>query len=221
MWRSVIPTTDDDFLPLSGIQHFVYCPRQCALIHVEGVFRENHATVDGRQLHEPMDKVGYRAREEVEVQRAVWLRSERLGLVGRADRVEVTRSAGRVVGLLPVEAKRSRRRSLFADSVQLCAQAMALEEMMGIGVPRGDLYYIRSRRRLTIDLTPELRRRTLDAARGYHALAAASAIPPAVLDGRCRLCSLRAMCAPEVTGRTGALAGHLAGLVAREFSHGH
>lgn len=216
-----IPRAEEDFLPLSGLQHFVYCARQCALIHVEGVFLENHATVDGRQLHQPVDKEGFRTREQHEVQRAVWLRCARLGVVGRADRVEVTRAAGKVAELLPVESKRSRRRSLMADSVQVCAQAMALEEMTGVEVRRGGLYYIRSRRRVVIELTAELRRRTQDAAVGYHALAASRSVPPAFLDGRCRLCSLRVVCVPEATAKAGRLAGYLTRLVTREVAHGN
>lgn len=203
-----IPADEEDYLPLSGVQHFVFCQRQCALIHVEGLFVENHFTVEGRLQHAPHDTSRHRARDDVEVETNVWLRSARLGLVGKADRVEIHREQGER-RLFPVESKRSRRRSFEADCVQLCAQAMALEETRGAVVTRGALYYIKSRRRLAVDFSPELRQRTTAVARGYHAMVARGLVPRAHLDGRCRACSLRRVCLPAVTERPGALAGYL------------
>jgi CRISPR-associated exonuclease Cas4 len=214
-----VPETEDDFLPLSGIQHLVFCRRQCALIHVEGVFRENHMTVDGRLRHAPADIPGGRRRQDVEVERSVWLRSRKLGLVGKADRVEIRADQGQS-RLFPVESKRSRRRSFEADCVQLCAQAMALEEMRGVDVPRGALYYIRSRRRVVVEFTPDLRARTEEAARVFHDLVKRGEVPRAQFDARCRYCSLRAVCLPGLTERPAALEGHLQRLVEGDTARG-
>ena len=209
-----IPDAEEDFLPLSGVQHVVFCRRQCALIHVEGVFRENHLTVDGRLRHAPADLPGGRKREDVEVERSVWLRSRKLGLIGKADRVEVRADQGQP-RLFPVESKRSRR-SFEADCVQLCAQAMALEEMRSVDVPRGALYYIRSRRRVVVEFTPELRARTEEAACAFHDLVNRRELPRAQLDARCRYCSLRPVCLPGLTEKPEVLDGHLQRLVEGE-----
>jgi CRISPR-associated exonuclease Cas4 len=206
---SGIPTAEEDFLPLSGIQHFVYCERQAALIHVEGVFVENHLTIEGKLLHAPVDTADRRARDDIEVESGVWLCSRRLGLVGRADRIEVIREGG-AVRLFPVESKRARRRSFDADCVQLCAQAMALEEASNTQVPRGALYYIRARRRVVVEFTEVLRVRTLDVARQFHQLAKGRVVPRAHHDGHCRDCSLRQMCLPRVTEQSISLNGYLA-----------
>lgn len=188
---------DEDFLPLSGIQHLVFCERQCALIHVEGVFAENALTTEGRILHDSVATSGARLREGVRVETDVWLRSGRLRLVGRADRVETWDEAG-VSHVRPVESKRARRKSLRADSVQLCAQAMALEEMRGVSIPEGEIYYINSKRRLVVRLTGELRRTTEDAARRFHDIVRNREVPMPHLDARCPSCSLRELCLPAV-----------------------
>ena len=188
---------DDDFLPLSGIQHLAFCERQCALIHVEGVFAENALTSEGRILHDSVSDSGTRLREGVRVETDVWVRSERLRLVGRADRVETWREGG-VEMVQPIESKRAKRKSLRADCIQLCAQAMALEEMRSVSVASGELYYINSRRRLSIALTTELREATVQAAQRFHDLVRRKEVPPSRLDARCPSCSLKELCLPSV-----------------------
>lgn len=188
---------EDDFLPLSGIQHLVFCERQAALIHVERVFEENVFTSEGRVLHDTVSTPGGRIRDGVRVETDVWLRSERLGLIGRADRVESWTEDG-TRKTQPVESKRSRRKSLRADCVQLCAQAMALEEMRNVRIESGELYYIRSRRRLSIRLTDELREQTVWAARRFHEIYQAGLVPAPRFDSRCPSCSLLDLCLPAV-----------------------
>ncbi len=188
---------DDDLLPLSGVQHLAFCERQCALIHVEGVFAENALTSEGRILHDSVSDAGSRLRDGVRVETDVWVRSERLGLVGRADRVETWREAG-VEIVRPVESKRAKRKSLRADCIQLCAQAMALEEMRSVSIAEGELYYINSRRRLSIAITPELRHETERAARRFHDLVRSQRVPAPRLDARCPSCSLKQLCLPSV-----------------------
>lgn len=186
---------DDEFLPLSGIQHVVFCERQCALIHVEGVFTENAHTTEGRLLHGSVSEPGGRVREGLRVETDVWVRSERLRLVGKVDRVETWWEAGGQ-RVRPVESKRARRKSLRADCIQLCAQALALEEMRSVTIPEAELYYIKSRRRLAIAITTELRAATLEAAERFHELVRRQEVPAARLDARCPSCSLRELCLP-------------------------
>jgi CRISPR-associated exonuclease Cas4 len=186
---------DDDFLPLSGIQHLVFCERQCALIHVDGVFAENAFTTEGRILHESVAEPGGRLREGVRVETDVWVRSETLRLVGRADRVESWVQDGALC-LRPVESKRSRRKSLHADCIQLCAQAMALEEMRSVAIPSGELYYINSRRRLDVAFGADLREATTRAAARFHEIVRSKTTPLAQPNARCRSCSLNELCLP-------------------------
>jgi len=185
----------DDFLPMSALQHFSFCRRQCALIHVEGVWEDNVRTVEGRLLHERADLPGAESRPGVRTVRALWLRSERLRLVGRADVVEF--AAGGVVR--PVEYKRGRRGDWGHDEVQLCAQAMALEEMLGYRIESGALYYGRSRRRREVRFDAALRERTVTLTEELHAMVRAQRTPPAELGAKCDECSLRSACMPGLS----------------------
>ena len=200
---------EDDFLPLSGIQHLVFCERQAALIHVERVFEENVFTSEGRVLHDSVATPGGRVRDGVRVETDVWLRSERLGLVGRADRVETWKEKGETK-VQPVESKRAKRKSLRADCVQLCAQVMALEEMRDSKIDSGELYYINSRRRLTIPITDDLREATARAARRFHEIYQAGLVPPPKFDARCKSCSLNQLCLPAVFEKRTKVANYLA-----------
>ena len=201
---------EDDFLPLSGIQHLAFCERQAALIHVDRVFEENVFTSEGRLLHQSVAAPSGRVREGVRVETDVWLRSERLGLVGRADRVETYSIAGKK-RVQPVESKRARRKSLQADCIQLCAQAMALEEMRAIAIESGELYYINSRRRLTIPITGDLREATVKTARRFHEICRMGVLPPPKFDARCKSCSLNQICLPAVFERPTKITDYLAG----------
>lgn len=185
----------DDFLPLSGIQHLVFCERQCALIHVDGVFADNALTAEGRILHDSVSDPSARVREGVRVETDLWLRSEKLRLVGRADRVESWNQDGSE-RVRPVESKRSRRKSFRADCVQLCAQAMALEEMRAVSVESGVLYYVNSRRRVVVAIETQLRQATAEAARRFHELVREQRVPMARHDVRCPSCSLKELCLP-------------------------
>lgn len=201
----------DDLLPISALEHLLYCKRQCALIHVDGVWIENGSTAAGRALHERVDDGGLEARPGVRMLRAVWLRSERLGLRGIADVVEVLGS-GENERLVPVEYKRGARGKKLHDDVQVCAQAMALEEMTGRVVAEGAVYYAKTRRRRVVAIDGALRARTEESARELRAMVTGGRVPEAVLDARCEDCSLRGACVPERTGEKserGALARSL------------
>lgn len=182
-----------DLLPLSGLQHVVFCSRQCALIHVEGVFTENRFTLEGRHLHERADDASTRSEEGYRVARALPLVSRRLGVFGVADVVEFHSEQP-----YPVEYKRGRRHHRLADQVQLCAQAMALEEMFKVEIPEGALFYDKSKRRLTVTLDAGLRETTCRAAQEFHRLVRERLTPPPVNDDRCDDCSLRDWCLPGV-----------------------
>ena len=187
--------TPDEIIPISALQHMLYCPRQCALIHNERQWAENVFTAEGRVLHERVDGGRTERRLGVTTARSVPLQSVRLGLTGVADLVEV-RADGEPY---PVEYKRGRPKSHRADEVQLCAQAMCLEEMLDTVVPEGALYYGRTRRRRIVVFDADLRGLTESVAERAHALLAGGETPAPVHETRkCGSCSLFDVCQPQV-----------------------
>jgi CRISPR-associated exonuclease Cas4 len=191
---------DDELVPISALQHFAFCERQCALIHLERIWTENELTAEGRIVHERVDLPGVSGRGRIA--RAVQLRSDRLGLAGRADVVEFlppTAPGGREVPF-PIEYKRGRKTERLPDRVQLCAQAMALEEMTGVPVPCGALFYHASRRRVEVQFDAKLRAETEALVVRLHAMFNAGRIPKALLQPKCRRCSLQEACQPARAG---------------------
>lgn len=197
-----------DLLPLSGLQHLMFCERQCALIHLERTWRENLLTAQGRVLHERVDAGAGESRAQLRIARSLSLRSLRLGLTGRTDVVEFHRAeagdsrAGRVPGLVgywrpfPVEYKRGRSKRIDCDRVQLCAQALCLEEMLGVVIATGALFYGRDRRRENVVFGRELRETTETAARRYHDILDSGTTPIVQYASKCRSCSLLDVCVP-------------------------
>lgn len=183
----------DDLLPLSGLQHLAFCPRQWGLIHLEQQWRENRLTAEGRQLHERADLPGQTRRGKLRTVRGMWLESRQLGLSGKADVVEFRPEP------FPVEYKRGKRKPTDCDAVQLCAQALCLEEMLSVSVPLGAFFYGQPRRRLEVEFTAHLRARTADLARTMHRLYRGGETPPAQPGTHCANCSLVDMCMPHVT----------------------
>ena len=182
-------------IPISALQHMVYCARQCALIHNERQWAENRFTAEGRVLHEGVDAGGQERRPGIATGRSVPLRSERLALTGVADAVEL-RDDG---SAYPVEYKRGGRKAHRADEVQLCAQAMCLEEMLDTEVPEGALYYGRTRRRQVVSFDAELRSLTEHMAERAHALLRSGRTPAPTYEARkCTACSLQDICQPRV-----------------------
>lgn len=204
---AVASYAESDFLPLSGLQHLVFCERQCALIHLEQAWRENFLTAEGRVLHEKVDAREGESRGDLRVTRGVPLRSFRLGLAGRADVVELHRMAlgeggVRFPGIegywraFPVEYKRGQRKWIHCDRIQLCAQAICLEEMLRAHVPTGALFYGRVRRREQVDFNGDLRRATEDASSRFHEIVASGKTPIVYRETKCRRCSLFEVCLP-------------------------
>jgi CRISPR-associated exonuclease Cas4 len=187
--------SDDDCLPLSGLQHLAFCPRQWALIHLEQLWVENVRTVEGRLLHERADLPGESRRASVRTARGMWLRSDRLKLTGRADIVEFRPEP------YPVEYKRGKRKPTDCDTVQLCAQALCLEEMLQTTIVRGAMFYGDPRRRLEIEFTPELRARTEALAALMHRLYRSRETPLPIPGSYCKNCSLVNLCLPHATVR--------------------
>lgn len=189
-------------IPLSALNHFLYCPRRCALIHVEGVFVENAYTVEGSMLHEAADTPGYEVAARVRVVRALPVFSFQLGLSGRADIVEFHNDVP-----LPVEYKRGKRKQWDNDDVQLCAQALCLEEMLDCDVPGGAVFHAATRRRRTVDFNSELRALTLRTIASVRELVEQKRLPLPVLAPQCEGCSMHGICLPELLPRLVTLAG--------------
>ena len=202
------PDDEVDNLPLSGIQHVVFCERQCALIHVEGVWLENAFTTEGAILHARVDEGVAEQRGTLRIERSVPLRSRRLGLVGIADVVEF-RQLGAAWIPCPIEYKRGEPRNRLPDEVQVCAQAIALEEMLDLRIPEGALYYSATKRRYAVALTDDLRARTEAAARRFHEIVQKRVTPAAREEPKCRHCSLREICLPSLHDHTRSLAAYL------------
>ena len=179
-------------IAISALQHYAYCPRQCALIHVEQVFDDNVYTARGQAVHRLVDTPGYEIKAGVKVERALPLWSDRLGLIGKADVVEFHPGGA----VFPVEFKHGRKREKIHDDIQLAAQAMCLEEMLGVTVPLGAIYHASSRRRREVAITPELRCTVEATVNAVRQMIAQGVLPPPVNDERCRACSLIDACQP-------------------------
>ncbi len=189
--------TEDDLIQLSALQHMVFCPRQCALIHVEQTWAESGRTAEGRIMHERVHEQDSESRGNVRIERGVPLRSLRLGLIGKSDVVEFHKIGEGKWIPFPVEYKLGKPKADDCDKVQLCAQAMCLEEMLGVEVSSGAIFYGRTRRRLDVEFDDALRRETEEAAKKTHELIESGITPKPVYAKRCESCSLAAECLPK------------------------
>lgn len=211
-------------LPLSLLNDYLYCPRRAALKVVEGWRSANQHTARGDIVHEHADLAGYEVIKGVTLLRALPVFSEKLGLSGKCDIVEVEAAStsnvksqisdfrsGGIASLRPVEFKLGKRRQWENDDVQLCAQALCLEEMFGTSIPRGAVFHADGKRRREVEFTAELRARTTTAASELHALLRQSQIsnvkseiprlPPAIYKPACEECSLFDICLPKATAQ--------------------
>lgn len=204
---------DEALVPISALQHFLFCERQCALIHVEGAWADNALTVEGSHLHEKAHEGPSETRGGVRVVRGLWLRSERLGLVGKADVVEFHAAADGTARPFPVEYKRGRPKAHDADRVQLCAQALCLEEMLKQEVPAGALFYGATHRREDVVLSDDLRARTESAVARVRAIIIEGRTPLARREAKCDACSLEDLCLPRALGPRHSAAKYLSDAV--------
>lgn len=200
----------ENYPGLSALNDLLFCPRRCALHRVEGVWTDNVHTLAGslehRRPHEPRDR--QRQRRSLRIARALRLVSHRLKLVGVADVVEFHRPPGRskkndatTETPYPVEYKHGKKKRWINDDVQLCAQALCLEEMLGLDVPEGAVYHVQSKAGRVVPFTDELRRQTEDAVQRLHRLLESRIVPHPILLPRCRGCSLKPFCLPEILSR--------------------
>jgi CRISPR-associated exonuclease Cas4 len=219
---------EDDLLPLSGLQHLTFCERRWALVQIESLWEENRFTAEGRLLHERAHSSEIESRPGVLIRRTLPLRSFRLGISGQADIVEFepTREAGYGVTLperrgfwrpFPVEYKRHKDRGgSHAYAVQLCAQAICLEEMMEVSVPGGAVYDGTTRRRTQVEFTAELRRTVERAAARMHELYRLRLTPLPVYTKLCEKCSMLEVCQPKALTTWSSVDRYLASALASD-----
>lgn len=184
--------TEADPIPLSALQHWAYCPRQCGLIHLEQAFADNIHTARGQAVHHLVDTPGYEIKAGVRVERALPLWSDRLGLIGKADLVEFHPNDR----IYPVEFKHGAKRQKTHDDIQLAAQAMCLEDMLGRTVTHGAIFHASSHRRREVAISAALRDLVIGTTVAIRAMLASGKLPPAVNDARCKECSLKEICQP-------------------------
>ncbi len=194
-------TQEADVLPLSALQHFLFCPRQCALIHIESVWTENRFTAEGRILHHRVDSGGKDNRGEIAADRSVPVRSEILGLYGVADVVEMRPGPDGSNIPYPVEYKRGSPKIEDWDRVQLCAQAMCLEEMLKVEISDGAIFYGQPRRREKVVFDVKLRKLVESECIRMHSMIKSGQTPPTEQGKRCRNCSLADACMPGTVKR--------------------
>jgi CRISPR-associated exonuclease Cas4 len=196
-WKAM-SYTEDDLIPLSALQHVVFCERQCALIHVEQVWDENLFTAQGRIMHDRAHEGSRESRGDIRIERGVPLRSLKLGLIGKADVVEFHRTDEDEWQPFPVEYKRGKPKVDDCDKVQLCAQAMCLEEMLDVKVPSGALFYGKTRHRLVVSIDHALREETEKAVRKAREMIRKGVTPQANYTKKCKSCSLQVHCMPKL-----------------------
>lgn len=199
--------TEDDFIMISALQHYVYCPRQCGLIHVDDVWHENLFTVRGNILHEKVDTDTYETRGTKKTVRGLRIHSYRLGITGRCDVVEF-RDLKNGEEVMPVEFKSGEPKEDISDKVQLCAQVFCLEEMLNTKIIHGAFFYGKIRRRVVVEIDNELRLQTesiiasvreIVSSKGVHS--EKKILPAAEYSAKCRNCSLQDICQPKAMNR--------------------
>ncbi|MFH1305494.1 MAG: CRISPR-associated protein Cas4 [Candidatus Omnitrophota bacterium] len=188
---------EDDLIQLSAMQHFVFCKRQCALIHIEQIWDENLFTAEGRVMHENVHEERGKKRRDVRIECGLSIRSLELGLSGKCDVVEFHKTADKGWVPFPVEYKRGKPKQDERDTVQLCAQALCLEEMLGVDVSRGAIFYGKTRHRCDVEFTEDLRGKTIWTAGETQKFVLAGITPKAGYEKKCDTCSLLDKCLPK------------------------
>jgi CRISPR-associated exonuclease Cas4 len=220
---------EDDLLPLSALQHLVFCERRCALVHIENVWAENAFTIQGEHMHDKVHQDGDRteSRGDVRIARGLAIRSLRLGLSGMADVVEfhrVSEGGVHIAGVqetwkpFPVEYKSGRPPKDRCYEVQVCAQSMCLEEMLGIDIPEGALFYGATHHRFDVSFDAALRAETEHAALRLHELIRSGKTPAAVREPKCDRCSLVEICMPEVAAKGHSAKSYLDSAIKKSLS---
>ncbi|MGF1482564.1 MAG: CRISPR-associated protein Cas4 [Cyanophyceae cyanobacterium] len=183
---------NDNTIPIAALNHYAYCPHRCWRMFCAGEFLDNEYTIEGTLLHDRVHTVGEEQRDNTWQIRAIWLKSERYGLLGKADLIES--DSGQ---LYPVEYKRGKRGEWDNDELQLCAQALCLEEMTGQSITTGYIYYAHSHQRQQVDISPGLRQQAIATIQAVQTLLETGEMPQAVYSKRCKGCSLYSRCLPQ------------------------
>lgn len=207
--------TDDEMLQLSGIQHYVFCPRQWALIYIEQEWIENHLTAEGKALHENVDNPFLRETNgsQIITLRGIRLESKTLGFSGIADAIEIHPHQdapvakkdllrSRKYSVVPIEYKRGKRKISDCDRLQVAAQAMILEEMLDVKISQGAVFYWTERHREYFEIDDDLRSEVTAASREMHSLFSTRSIPAADRQKGCRNCSMADVCLPELSNKS-------------------
>ena len=189
--------TEEEYIQLSSIQHYIFCPRQCGLIHIDALWSENMFTARGRIMHEKSDSGEDESRGDKTIVRSLNVFSKRLGISGRCDVVEMTDDGTRIIPY-PVEYKSGKPKMDISDTAQLCAQTLCLEEMMNISIREAAIFYGKPRRRLPVDIDEKLRIETENIIQSIHSMISSRKVPSAVYNKKCDSCSLYDMCMPKI-----------------------
>lgn len=192
--------TEDDFIMISALQHYIFCPRQCGLIHVDDVWNENLFTIRGEILHEKVDTDSYETRGDVKTVRGLRIHSYKYGIVGRCDVVEF-KDTSKGKEILPVEFKAGEPKEDISDKVQLCAQVLCLEEMLNVEISKAAFFYGKIRRRNIIEITTELREQTQEVISKVRELVDNKKVPIIEYSSKCRNCSLISICQPKAMNK--------------------
>ncbi|MBD2153169.1 CRISPR-associated protein Cas4 [Leptolyngbya sp. FACHB-16] len=188
--------TENDYSPIAALNQYTYCPHRCWRMYCLGGFVDNQYTIEGTSLHDRVHTTGEGQREDTWLIRAVWLKSERYRLIGKSDLIEET--DGR---WFPVEYKRGQRGEFDNDELQVCAQALCIEEMTGQPVTLGYIYYAQSHQRQPVEITPELRQQAIATITAVTYILTTGEMPPAVYSPRCKGCSLYSQCLPKAADK--------------------
>ncbi|HKJ82235.1 MAG TPA: CRISPR-associated protein Cas4 [Ignavibacteriaceae bacterium] len=192
--------TEEDFIMISALQHYVFCPRQCGLIHVDDVWQENLFTTRGNILHEKVDTDTYETRGNIKTVRGLRIHSFHYGIVGRCDVVEFRQEKSNQI-ILPVEFKSGEPKENISDKVQLCAQVLCLEEMVSVRIKQGAFFYGKIRRRNVVKIDDELRAQTENIINSVREIVSSKKVPTAEYAAKCRNCSIQSICQPKAMNK--------------------
>jgi CRISPR-associated exonuclease Cas4 len=193
--------SEDDLLHIRGLQQFLYCKRRCALLFLEQLWADNFFTAKGIIMHEKVHDDKYERKKDFRIERDIYIKSYALGLIGKSDVVEFHKSGGEKVIPFPIEYKSGKAKTDDTDKVQLCAQALCLEEMLKTTISKGAIYYGKTRNRLDVEFDEALRNETISLSREFHAFIDGGITPKPEYSKKCDNCSFKDLCLPEVFDR--------------------
>lgn len=185
-----------EYIPIAALNQYSYCPHRCWRMFCAGEFVDNHYTIEGTSLHDRVHTLGEGHREEIWQVRAIWLKSETYGLIGKADLIEESQGSW-----YPVEYKRGNTGEFNNDELQVVAQALCLEEMTGKPVTRGYIYYAQSHQRQRVEITADLRQEAIATIAAVCTLLETGKMPPPIYTKRCQGCSLSQQCLPQAAAK--------------------